>query len=56
MKFRRETNPSKITGRSQCQVLFCQWQGIGPARTWRSAATAFEGHMTSSMTSSFDPP
>jgi len=28
-----------ITGRSQCQVIFFQWQGIGPARTWRSAAT-----------------
>jgi len=28
-----------ITGRSQRQVLFFQWQGIGPARTWRSAAT-----------------
>ena len=26
--------------RSQRQVLFFQWQGIGPARTWRSAATA----------------
>jgi len=29
-----------ITRKSQCQVLFFQWQGIGPARTWRSAATA----------------
>jgi len=29
-----------ITGRSQRQVPFFQWQGIGPARTWRSAATA----------------
>jgi len=29
-----------ITGRSQRQVLFFQWQGIGPARTWRSATTA----------------
>jgi len=28
-----------ITGRSQRQVLFFQWQGIGPARTWRSATT-----------------
>jgi len=28
-----------ITGRSLHQVLFFQWQGIGPARTWRSAAT-----------------
>jgi len=28
-----------ITGRSQHQVLFFQWQGIGPAGTWRSAAT-----------------
>jgi len=28
-----------ITGRSQHQVLFFQWQGTGPARTWRSAAT-----------------
>ena len=28
-----------ITGRSQRQVLFYQWQGMGPARTWRSAAT-----------------
>ena len=31
-----------ITGRSQRQVLFFQWQGTGPARTWRSAATARE--------------
>ena len=29
-----------ITGRSQRQILFFQCQGIGPARTWRSAATA----------------
>ena len=29
-----------ITGRFQHQVLFFQWQGKGPARTWRSAATA----------------
>ena len=35
-----------ITGRSQRQVLFFQWQGIGPARAWRSAAT---GHTPSSI-------
>jgi len=50
-KFRRETNPSKsyinnksrtfhnITARSQHQVPFFQCQGIGPGRTWCSAAT-----------------
>ena len=29
-----------FTARSQRQVLFFQWQGIGPGRTWHSAATA----------------
>jgi len=29
-----------ITGRSQRQVPIFQWQGIGPARTGRSAAPA----------------
>jgi len=50
-KFRRGTNPPKsyinnksrtfhnITARSQRQVPFVQCQGIGPGRTWCSAAT-----------------
>jgi len=29
-----------LTGRSQRQILFFQWQGIGPTRTGRSAAAA----------------
>jgi len=36
----RPTFHYNITGRSEHQVLFFQWQGLGPARTWRSAATA----------------
>ena len=35
-----------ITGRSQRQVLFLRWQGIGPARTWRSDATGLRPYET----------
>jgi len=57
-KFRREAIPSKsyinnkirtfhnITGSCQGQVLFSQWQGTGPARTWHCPATAFAPHST----------
>ena len=56
-KFRRETNPSKsyinyksrtfhnITARSQHQVPFFQCQGIGPGRTWCSAATVYRTYI-----------
>jgi len=41
--YKREIKDLKlrfITGRSQRQVPIFQWQGIGPARTGRSAAPA----------------
>jgi len=39
-KFRRETNPSEYHRQvPEAGPIFFQWQGIWPARTWRSAAT-----------------
>ena len=39
MKFRMETNPSKYHRQVPVPGPVFQWQGIGPARTWCSAAT-----------------
>ena len=44
-KFRRETNPSKYHSQVPAPgPIFFQWQGMGPGRTWRSAATGSAKH------------